>query len=162
MKRTINTRGLQLIEEFEGLRLKPYLCPANVPTIGIGTTKYPDGTPVKLEDPGITSSQALHFLNHDLKVFCEAIELFALKHNLYLGDNKFSAIVSFAYNVGLSPVVTKGKLMHDGLVNNDSEKIKRAFLAYTKATTIKNGIAKKIELPGLVKRRNAEMNLFFS
>lgn len=162
MKRKINTKGLQLIEEFEGLRLTPYLCPANVPTIGIGTTCYPDGTKVTLSDPEITPAQALNYLSHDLKYFCDSLDLFALKHNLYLGDNKFSALVCFSYNVGLSAIVTKGKLMHDGLINNDSEKIKRAFLAYTKATTIKNGVAKKIELPGLVKRRNAEMNLFFS
>jgi lysozyme len=162
MKRQIGTKGLQLIEEFEGLRLSPYLCPAGVATIGIGTTVYPDGTKVSLSDPQITSSQALSFLEHDLKYFCESIELFAMKHNLYLGDNKFTALVCFAYNVGTSPIVTRGKLMYDGLIANDSEKIKRAFLAYTKATTIKNGVAKKIELPGLVKRRNAEMNLFFS
>lgn len=162
MKRRIGTKGLQLIEEFEGLRLSPYLCPAGIPTIGIGTTTYPDGTKVSLTDSDITAYQALAFLEHDLKYFCEAVEMFAMKHNLYLGDNKFTALVCFVYNVGLSPLTTKGKLMYEGLINDNSDKIKRAFLAYTKATTIKNGVAKKVELPGLVKRRNAEMNLFFS
>jgi GH24 family phage-related lysozyme (muramidase) len=29
-------RGIELIKEYEGLRLKSYLCPANVWTIGYG------------------------------------------------------------------------------------------------------------------------------
>jgi lysozyme len=160
--RRINTKGLQLIEKYEGLRLEPYLCPAGVATIGIGTTVYPDGTPVSLTDEKITPSQALHFLEHDLKHFCNSIESFASRHGLKLGDNKFSALVSFAYNCGLSPIITKGKLMYEGLVNQDDDKIKRAFLSYTKVTTINNGIAKKVVMPGLVNRRNEELNLFFS
>jgi lysozyme len=160
--RKINTKGLQLIEQFEGLKLTPYLCSAGVATIGIGTTVYPDGTRVTLTDPQITPGQALSFLEHDLKFFCNGIESFISKHNLKLGDNKFSALVSFAYNVGLSPIVTPGKLMYEGLTNNDEGKIKRAFLAYTKVTKITNGVAKKIVVQGLVNRRQAEINLFFS
>lgn len=163
MTRQINTKGLQLIEQFEGLRLNPYLCSAGVATIGVGTTVYPNGTKVSLEDPAITIEQATSFLSHDLKIFCDGVDSFASKHNLYLGDNKFSALVSFAYNVGLSAIVVKGKLMYDGLTQHDEAKIKRAFLAYTKVTKITNGnIAKKIIVPGLVNRRQAELNLFFS
>lgn len=160
--REINTKGLQIIEQFEGLSLTPYLCPANVYTIGIGTTIYPDGTKVKKDDPPITVDQAITYLKHDLRYFSEKIEIFCKKNSIYLGGNKFSALVSFAYNVGLSPIITKGKLMHDGLVNDDPSKIKKAFLSYTKVTKINNGIAKKVELAGLVKRRKAEMELFFS
>lgn len=160
--RRINLRGLQIIEDFEGLYLEPYLCPAGIPTIGIGTTVYPDGTKVKLDDPRIEVSKAIEYLENDLKYFQNVIDNFITKHGLYVGDNKFSALVSFAYNCGTSPIITEGKLMHDGLINQDSEKIKRAFMAYTKATVIKNGVAKKVELPGLVRRRKAEMDLFFS
>jgi len=160
--RRINTKGLQLIEQFEGLRLNPYLCSAGVATIGIGTTVYPDGAKVTLQDSPITADQALAFLEHDLKFFCNGIESFASKHHLKLGDNKFSALVSFAYNVGLSPIITKGKLMYNALLNDDPDKIKNAFLAYTKVTKIDNGIAKKVVVPGLVNRRQAEINLFFS
>jgi lysozyme len=39
-------RGLKLIKEFEGCKLKAYQCPAGVWTIGIGSTHYGDGTPV--------------------------------------------------------------------------------------------------------------------
>jgi lysozyme len=160
--RTINTKGLQLIEQFEGLSLTPYLCPGNIYTIGIGTTIYPNGIKVKKDDPPITVNQALEYLQHDIKYFCDRVDSFCQKHSIYLGDNKFSALVSFCYNVGLGPLTTKGKLMYEGILHNDNDKIKKAFLAYTKVTTIKNGIAKKVELPGLVKRRKAELELFFS
>lgn len=160
--RSINTKGLQIIEEFEGLSLTPYICPAGVPTIGIGTTRYPNGDKVKLSDPAITPEQAIEYLKHDLKRFSNSIEYFIEKHKLYIGDNKFSALVSFAYNVGTGAITTPGKTMYHGLIENNDEKIKKAFLLYTKVTKIKNGVAKKIELPGLVKRRRKELELFFS
>ncbi len=40
---SISSKGLDLIKAFEGFRAKAYKCPANVPTIGYGTTSYPDG-----------------------------------------------------------------------------------------------------------------------
>ena len=43
-----------LCRRFEGLFLRPYLCPAGVPTIGYGATYYRDGRRVKLSDPAIT------------------------------------------------------------------------------------------------------------
>ena len=46
----ISSKGVELIKSFEGLFLKAYLCPANVPTIGYGTIRYPDGSKVKLGD----------------------------------------------------------------------------------------------------------------
>ena len=40
-----------LCRQFEGYRAKPYLCPANVATIGYGSTYYADKRKVTLEDP---------------------------------------------------------------------------------------------------------------
>ena len=60
----ISQKGLNLLSQFEGLRLKPYLCPAGIPTISIGCTYYPDGTKVKLTDPEISEAKATEiFLN---------------------------------------------------------------------------------------------------
>lgn len=47
-----------LARRFEGLYLRPYLCPAGVPTIGYGATYYEDGTRVALTDPPITRDRA--------------------------------------------------------------------------------------------------------
>ena len=47
-----------LCREFEGLHLRPYLCPAGVPTTGYGATYYEDGTRVTLSDPPLSRQRA--------------------------------------------------------------------------------------------------------
>ena len=42
--------AIPLIERFEGVELDAYLCPAGVPTICAGLTRYPNGTPVRMGD----------------------------------------------------------------------------------------------------------------
>ena len=51
-----------LCRRFEGLRLTPYLCPAGVPTIGYGATRYLDGRPVLLTDPAVSREAAERLL----------------------------------------------------------------------------------------------------
>ena len=51
-------RCIGLIEASEGFSAKPYKCPAGVWTIGLGSTRYEDGTPVKPTDPAITLARA--------------------------------------------------------------------------------------------------------
>ena len=89
--RRINTEGLELIKEFEGLRLQAYLCPAKVWTIGYGST----GAHVK---PGmvITEAQADKLLRDDLARFERAVA----KTCPTATDNQFAAMVSLAFNVG--------------------------------------------------------------
>lgn len=54
--------GLDLIAEFEGFSAKPYLCPAKVPTIGFGSTRYADGRKVTLQDQPISRQEASDLL----------------------------------------------------------------------------------------------------
>ena len=49
---------LAIVRRFEGFRASPYLCPAGVPTIGYGSTRYEDGSKVSLTDPPITQERA--------------------------------------------------------------------------------------------------------
>ena len=51
-----------LCRRFEGLHLRPYLCPAGVPTVGYGATYYEDGTRVTLSDPPLTPQRAEELL----------------------------------------------------------------------------------------------------
>ena len=53
----ISEKGLNLIKKYEGFSSKPYMCPANVPTKGYGSTYYPNGTKVKLSDDKISGSK---------------------------------------------------------------------------------------------------------
>ena len=89
--------GLDLIKEFESFRAAPYLCSAGVPTIGYGTTVYPNGMKVKLSDQKITQQLAESFL----QCHVNAIEKDVLNLvKVPLKQNQFDALVSFAYNVG--------------------------------------------------------------
>ena len=94
----ISNNGLDLIKQFEGLSLTPYLCPANIPTIGYGNTFYEDGTKVTLKDKPITEQRATELLEFVAnKTFSENINKVV---KVPLSQNQFDALVSFAYNVG--------------------------------------------------------------
>ena len=54
--------GIKLIKESEGFSAAPYLDPLGIPTIGFGTTYYPDGKKVTMEDPAISKELGEAFL----------------------------------------------------------------------------------------------------
>lgn len=88
----ISKKGLQLIKDFEGLKLKSYLCPAGVPTIGYGHTKNVKAGQV------ITEDEAGKFLIEDVWYFERGVD--DLVH-VPLTQGQFDALVSFGFNVGL-------------------------------------------------------------
>lgn len=132
----ISQRGIDLIKQFEGCRLKAYLCPSGVPTIGYGHTKG-----VKLGQL-ITQQQAEQYLKQDLKVYEDHVKRIV---KLELNQNQFDALVSFCYNCGAGNLQTLVK-------NRTLTQISNALLLYNKS----NG---KV-LKGLQKRRIAEQQLF--
>lgn len=90
-----------LVRRFEGLYLSPYLCPAAIPTIGYGTTHYPDGVRVTLADPPITKEQAEAYLQHELWKCLNAGLLMCAQLGLW-GDKAQAAIGDFIYNLGVT------------------------------------------------------------
>jgi lysozyme len=138
---------LELILKFEGLKLVPYLCPAKIPTIGVGATMYENGVKVKLTDPPITKERALQLLSFDLIKFGEYVDRYTKEIN----QNQFDALTSFCYNLG--PTNYKNSTLLKKINANPNDKtIRDEFLKWTKA----NGKT----LLGLVKRREAEANLY--
>ena len=55
--RHINERGIEMVKSFEGISLKPYLCPANVWTVGYGATRSSTGGPIDLDMEPITEAE---------------------------------------------------------------------------------------------------------
>lgn len=158
--RDVNSRGLALIIHSEGFYSKPYKCPAGVPTIGFGTTYYPNGTKVKLTDKPIGRALAIEYLRAELDEKEEALEKALKKLNFKANSNQYSALVSFVYNLGLGPVVTEGRSMHDALKRREINGIAAAFMEYNKARV---GIFRRLKvLNGLTIRRRAERDLFLS
>ena len=140
---------LDLVKKFEGLKLEAYLCPAKVPTIGYGSTYYPDGQKVKLYQK-ISLVKAEELLLWELNEKADQIKL-------DIPQNKFDALVSFAYNLGVGNL-KKSTLYKKVLANHNDPTIKNEFMKWTKARV--NG--ELIELKGLVKRREAESNLYYT
>lgn len=136
-------KGIALIKEFEGLRLKAYLCPGGVWTIGYGHT-----VGVK---PGmvITEAQAEELLKEDLTVFEQVVN----DQNLDLTQNMFDALVSFTFNVGVGNF-RRSTLLAKIKVNPLDNTILDEFLRWV--------YSKGRVLPGLQRRRLAEMKLYFS
>lgn len=136
--RKINKSGLNLIKKYEGCKLTSYICPAGVLTIGYGHT----GKDVK-PNQTITKKKAISLLKKDLARFERHVQSYNYIYEWT--DNEFSALVSFAFNIGnIDQLTAYGK--------RTRSQIRKAMLLYVKA----NGKT----LPGLVKRRKAELKLF--
>ena len=132
----IGPKGLDLIKSFEGLYLKPYLCPANVPTIGYGNTFYENGKKVTLKDPAITEARAIELLMSELKMYEQKVDSFCIDT---ITQNQFDALVSFCYNAG--PNALKSSTLLVKVNNNPKDPtIKDEFLK-----NYKKYIYKKLE-----------------
>lgn len=142
----VDSAGIDLIGEFEGLRLNAYDDGVGVWTIGWGTTVYPNSQKVKKGDR-ITLEQAKQYKAHDLAKFEKAVSD-AVK--VPLNQNQFNALVSLAYNIGVSAFTnsTLVKRLNDGNYKAAADQ----FLAWV------NAGGKRMQ--GLVNRRNKERELF--
>lgn len=146
----ISNKGLALIKDFEGLKLKPYQCSAGVWTTGVGTTVYPDGKKVGPSDPAITEAQALEYLAHDLQFFCKQVDAYTTDA---VSQHQYDGLVSFAYNCGVGNLKSSTLLKKVNANPNDPT-IRAEFAKWNKA-------AGKV-VAGLTRRREAEANLYFS
>jgi len=152
--RPIPQEAIDLIKKYEGFRSKPYLCPAGIPTIGYGTTRYPGGAEVTLKDPPISPAQALDYLISYLKTFSLQLPWLI---SVPLTDNQFSALLDFVYNLGYG-AFSRSNLRAMINANPQNPKIALEFKKWDK-TTIDG---KKVSLDGLAKRRNEEAKLYFT
>lgn len=139
----------ELARSFEGLCLYPYLCPAGVPTIGYGTTRYPGGTVVSLNDSPITRADAEKLLRYEMQAGLD--RAFALSPSLASeSEGKQAAIADFIYNLGSGRYAasTLRKRIESGDFDDVPDQLRR----WTKAGGR--------QLRGLVLRREAEISLW--
>jgi len=146
----LNDEGYKLITKHEGLVLKPYLCPAKVPTIGYGNTYYEDGKRVTLLDKPITKERAFEMFKEIADRFAKSVSQSVVSE---VNQRQFNALVSFAYNVGIANF-KKSTLLKLVNANPNDPNIKNEFMKWKKA----NGVV----LNGLIKRRNDESNYYFA
>ena len=93
----INEAGLAIIKKFEGWSASVYVCPASRATIGWGSTWDLDGNPVTIDHPDIDEEQGTALLRREITHVEKAINRLITAE---LTPNMFSAICSWAFNVG--------------------------------------------------------------
>jgi lysozyme len=162
-------KGIHLMHEFEGYRNKPYKCSAKIWTVGWGHAMYGDQLrlpnvrtgvytgmirddyQLKPEDSRVWSKEELvEIFKDDLVSFERSV--LRLAPNLAGHQRKFDACVALAFNVGSGNF--QRSTIRQKILREDWEGAAEAFLAWSKA-------GGKV-LPGLVRRRKAEIALFLS
>lgn len=137
-----SSKGIEFIKRHEGFRARAYKCPAGVWTIGYGHTRGVNNGDV------ITKEQGERFLIQDLQTAEREVN----SHGLIINQNQFDALVSFVFNVGVGNF-SRSTLLRKLKVNTNDSTISYEFSRW------KNGGGKV--LPGLVKRRKEESELYF-
>lgn len=146
----ISQTGIDLIKGFEGLKLNAYKCPAGIVTIGYGSTFYADKSPIKMGDKLKDKQEAEELLKITLIEFEKNVS--ALFYNVILKQNQFDALISFAFNLGTG-ALAGSTLFRKVKINPNDKTIALEFAKWV------NAGGKK--LPGLIRRRKAESDLYF-
>ena len=144
----LNDEGYKLIQYFEGFKLSAYRDSIGIPTIGYGDITYADGKKVKMGDK-ISKEQA----DGLFKLYADkfAYEVSQLLHS-EVNQHQFNALVSFAYNVGITNF-KNSTLLKKINENPNDESIEFEFLKWV------NAGGKRIQ--GLVNRRVLESKMYF-
>ena len=139
--------AIDLIKKYEGFRPIAYTDSVGVWTIGYGTTRI-NGEPVKA-GMTITEDQAIQFVQQEVNKLWSQIESIV---KVNLNDNQMNALVDFAYNLGFNALKTSTLMskLNAGDFTGAANEFSRWVYAGGKI------------LPGLVKRREAEKQLFLN
>ena len=136
--------GIDLIKQFEGCKLKAYLCPAGVWTIGFGNTFYLDGSKV-VRGQQINQNEANLLL---AKLLPKYEEIVNKNIHVSINQNKYDALVSFCWNCGSS----------QNLFNLINQKATDEVVYNWWINHYVTGGGKLLQ--GLIKRRKIEAELF--
>ncbi len=149
----------EFIKKWEGFKTGPYLCSAGVPTIGFGSTLYPNGVRVTLKDAAITKQRAEEIFDWHLALFEKEVN--SLLINVPVSQNQFDALLSFAYNVGtdidqdsIAEGLGDSTLLKKVKANVNDVSIAKEFMKWNKS----KGVVSK----GLTLRRKQEADIYFN
>ena len=149
----VDKLGVDLIATFEGFSSKTYYATAeekvkNIVTIGYGNTFYPNGKKVQITDKPISKELATSYLEFTIIDFAKK-----LKITSNVSQNQFNALVSLAYNIGVT-AFNNSTLLKLVNINPKDGNIAIQFLRWNKQ-------GGKV-LDGLTKRRIKESSLYLT
>ncbi len=139
----------QLAEHHEGLRLKPYHDPVGYPTVGYGHLLSKEAFAPLSKWPAITLDIAKRWLRDDLAVAAAAVDRLI---TVPLNDNQRAALIDFTFNAGAGNLQTSAlrRRLNQGFYDEVPYQLSRWVYA------------KSVRLPGLVRRRKEEGELFLA
>lgn len=138
----ITSKGVNFIAQFEGFKETPYLCPSGCPTIGFGHVIRKGEFFDK-----ITKEEGLILLKKDLQIYQKVISKLL---TVSLSKSQYIAVLSLTYNIG--PGAFQRSTLRQKINREEYEEIPSEFMKWI--------WGKGKILPGLVKRREAEIKLF--
>ena len=156
----VSPKAIEMIKHHEGVRFKPYQCPAKLWTIGVGHVLYPNQIKILLAERGayalhtednrtFTKEEVDGILRADLDRFERGVERFC---PVPLTQGMFDGLVSFSFNVGLGTL--QRSTLRQKVLRGDKEGAAEELLKYCMA-------GGKV-LKGLQNRRIDERALFLS
>jgi lysozyme len=156
----VSDKALAVIKHHEGVKQRPYRCPAKLWTVGVGHVLYPeqgklkledrDGFPLRPEDYRLYSMEEVDgILAADLQRFERGVEKFI---PVKLTQGQFDALVSFSFNVGLGTL--QRSTLRQKVLRGDMEGASQELLKYC--------MAAGKPLKGLQNRRKDECAMFLS
>ena len=143
----VSDKCIDMIKHHEGVRLRPYRCPAGLWTVGVGHLIGDGKTLPDAWNRTFTMEEVNDILKEDLRRFERGVLRLCPNG---LTQSRFDALVSFSFNVGLGNLQRSSVRMRHN--RGDYAGAAEAFLMWTKA-------AGRM-LPGLVKRRQDERSLY--
>lgn len=153
--RSVSAAGVNFIKQFEGFEKRPKEDPAGHCSVGYGTLLHHGACDGRASEApyadGISTNQATQLLAQEAARVAPVITRVALTA---LNQNQFDALTSFVYNVGTGAFQqsTLARLLAKGDYGGVPDEIRK----WTKARV--NG--RLVDLPGLIKRRGAEAQLW--
>ena len=148
----ISQKGIDFICSYEGFSSTPYPDPGTRGepyTIGYGTTTYPNGKKVTMQDNAITVDEGKMYIADHISHF----ETWLNSELPNLKQGQYDALCSFIYNTGQNAFASS-TLLKDIKAGCSNELITAEFNKWVHG----GGHV----LPGLVKRRKAEAEIYCS
>lgn len=140
----LNEDGINFLINLEGFKLCSYKDTKGIWTIGIGSTRHVDNTPVK-KDEKISKNEVYKLFHITAVDYENAINKYI---KISLTQNQFNALFALCYNIGITGFATSTVLKR--INNKDTEEnIKEAWMRWTKQKE-------------LIGRRKKEINLYFT
>ena len=143
-------RGIRLIKHYEGVRNRPYRCPAGLWTVGVGHLIGDGKSLPESWNRTFTSEEIDGLLRSDLRRF--ELGVHKMLPNMPLRQSEFDALISFSFNLGLG--CFQRSTVRQALLRGDKKTAMASLLKYCRA-------GGKI-LKGLQTRRLDEKTLFES